>query len=71
STGSFLMLPADYIMESLSIRLQFRTWNQEGLLFSVPLSRDPDPVNLLLHLSQARLLLSLSGGPQNSAQVFS
>ncbi|KAI2659090.1 Contactin-associated protein-like 4 [Labeo rohita] len=38
STGSFMMLPADYSMESLSIRLQFRTWNQEGLLFSVPLS---------------------------------
>uniref|UniRef100_A0A8C1AQQ4 Contactin associated protein family member 5 like n=1 Tax=Cyprinus carpio carpio TaxID=630221 RepID=A0A8C1AQQ4_CYPCA len=37
STGSFLMLPADYSMESLSVRLQFRTWNQEGLLFSVPL----------------------------------
>uniref|UniRef100_A0A673K934 Contactin-associated protein-like 5 n=1 Tax=Sinocyclocheilus rhinocerous TaxID=307959 RepID=A0A673K934_9TELE len=71
STGSFLMLPADYSMESLSVRLQFRTWNQEGLLFSVPMSLDPDPINLLLQLSQARLLLSLSGGPQNSAQVFS
>uniref|UniRef100_A0A8C1H3M7 Contactin associated protein family member 5 like n=1 Tax=Cyprinus carpio carpio TaxID=630221 RepID=A0A8C1H3M7_CYPCA len=68
STGSFLMLPADYSMESLSVRLQFRTWNQEGLLFSVPLSLDPDPINLLLQLSQARLLLSLSGGQQNSAQ---
>uniref|UniRef100_A0A8C1Z4U1 Contactin associated protein-like 5 like n=1 Tax=Cyprinus carpio TaxID=7962 RepID=A0A8C1Z4U1_CYPCA len=71
STGSFLMLPADYSMESLSVRLQFRTWNQEGLLFSVPLSLDPDPINLLLQLSQARLLLSLSGGQQNSAQVLS
>ncbi|XP_043107209.1 contactin-associated protein-like 5 isoform X2 [Puntigrus tetrazona] len=71
SMGSFLMLPADYSMESLSIRLQFRTWNQEGLLFSVPLSRDPDTINLLLQLSQARLHLLLSGGPQNSAQVFS
>uniref|UniRef100_A0A8C1DB41 Contactin associated protein family member 5 like n=2 Tax=Cyprinus carpio TaxID=7962 RepID=A0A8C1DB41_CYPCA len=71
STGSFLMLPADYSMESLSVRLQFRTWNQEGLLFSIPLSRDPDTINLLLQLSQARLLLLLSGGPQNSAQVFS
>uniref|UniRef100_A0A8C1LEC8 Contactin associated protein-like 5 like n=1 Tax=Cyprinus carpio TaxID=7962 RepID=A0A8C1LEC8_CYPCA len=66
STGSFLMLPADYSMESLSVRLQFRTWNQEGLLFSIPLSRDPDTINLLLQLSQARLLLLLSGGPQNS-----
>uniref|UniRef100_A0A673GEW9 Contactin-associated protein-like 5 n=1 Tax=Sinocyclocheilus rhinocerous TaxID=307959 RepID=A0A673GEW9_9TELE len=68
STGSFLMLPADHSMESLSVRLQFRTWNQEGLLFSIPLSRDPDTINLLLQLSQARLLLLLSGGPQNSAQ---
>uniref|UniRef100_A0A673K6Y0 Contactin-associated protein-like 5 n=1 Tax=Sinocyclocheilus rhinocerous TaxID=307959 RepID=A0A673K6Y0_9TELE len=50
STGSFLMLPADYSMESLSVRLQFRTWNQEGLLFSVPMSLDPDPINLLLQL---------------------
>uniref|UniRef100_A0A8C2H0Y8 Contactin associated protein-like 5 like n=1 Tax=Cyprinus carpio TaxID=7962 RepID=A0A8C2H0Y8_CYPCA len=66
STSSFLMLPADYSMESLSVRLQFRTWNQEGLLFSIPLSRDPDTINLLLQLSQARLLLLLSGGPQNS-----
>lgn len=65
------MLPADYSMESLSVRLQFRTWNQEGLLFSIPLSRDPDTINLLLQLSQARVLLLLSGGPQNSAQVFS
>uniref|UniRef100_A0A8C1LGR8 Contactin associated protein-like 5 like n=1 Tax=Cyprinus carpio TaxID=7962 RepID=A0A8C1LGR8_CYPCA len=71
STGSFLMLPADYSMESLSVRLQFRTWNQEGLLFSIPLSRDPDTINLLLQLSQARLLLLLSGGPQNSAQNLS
>ncbi len=71
STGSFLMLPSDYSMESLSVRLQFRTWNQEGLLFSVPLSRDPDTINLLLQLSQARLHLLLSGGPQNSDQVFS
>ncbi len=71
STGSFLMLPADYSMESLSVRLQFRTWNQEGLLFSVPFSRDPDTINLLLQLSQARLHLLLSGGPQNSDQVFS
>jgi len=71
STGSFLALPADYITEGLSVRLQFRTWNQEGLLFSVPLSHDPDPINLLLELSQARLLLSISAGPQNSAQVFS
>uniref|UniRef100_A0A8C2CCW5 Contactin associated protein-like 5 like n=1 Tax=Cyprinus carpio TaxID=7962 RepID=A0A8C2CCW5_CYPCA len=71
STSSFLMLPADYSMESLSVRLQFRTWNQEGLLFSIPLSRDPDTINLLLQLSQARLLLLLSGGPQNSAQNLS
>lgn len=70
STGSFLALPADYFMESLSVRFQFRTWNQEGLLFSVPLSYDLDPINLLLQLSQARLLLSISGGAQNSAQVF-
>uniref|UniRef100_A0A672KAX8 Contactin associated protein-like 5 like n=1 Tax=Sinocyclocheilus grahami TaxID=75366 RepID=A0A672KAX8_SINGR len=68
STGSFLMLPADHSMESLSVRLQFRTWNQEGLLFSIPFSRDPNTINLLLQLSQARLLLLLSGGPQNSAQ---
>lgn len=71
SSGSFLALPADYLTEGLTVRLQFRTWNQEGLLFSVPLSHDPDPSNMLLQLSQTRLLLSISGGPQNSAQVFS
>uniref|UniRef100_A0A8C1J9E1 Contactin associated protein-like 5 like n=1 Tax=Cyprinus carpio TaxID=7962 RepID=A0A8C1J9E1_CYPCA len=60
STGSFLMLPADYSMESLSVRLQFRTWNQEGLLFSVPLSLDPDPINLLLQLSQLSFLVHAS-----------
>lgn len=71
SSGSFLALPVDYRTEDLSIRLQFRTWNQEGLLFSVQLSRDPDLVNLLLQLRQARLLLTLSREQLHSAQVFS
>ncbi|XP_051532109.1 contactin-associated protein-like 5 isoform X1 [Myxocyprinus asiaticus] len=70
STSSFLALPAEYGTESLSVRLQFRTWNQEGLLFSVQLFRDPDPINLLVQLSQARLLLSLSGEPQHYAQLL-
>ncbi|XP_056591110.1 contactin-associated protein-like 5 isoform X1 [Triplophysa dalaica] len=71
SSGSFLALPVEYRTEDLSIRLQFRTWNQEGLLFSVQLSRDPDLVNLLLQLRQARLLLTLSREQLHSAQVFS
>lgn len=71
SAGSFLALPMDYRTEDLSVRLQFRTWNQEGLLFSVQLSHDPDLVNLLLQLSQARLLLTLSREQLHSAQVFS
>ncbi|XP_051528143.1 contactin-associated protein-like 5 isoform X1 [Myxocyprinus asiaticus] len=70
STSSFLALPANYGTEGLSVRLQFRTWNQEGLLFSVQLSRDPNPINLLVQLSQARLLLSLTGEPQHSAQLL-
>ncbi|KAA0707578.1 Contactin-associated protein-like 5 [Triplophysa tibetana] len=71
SSSSFLALPVEYRTEDLSIRLQFRTWNQEGLLFSVQLSRDPDLVNLLLQLRQARLLLTLSREQLHSAQVFS
>ncbi|XP_065097094.1 contactin-associated protein-like 5 [Paramisgurnus dabryanus] len=71
STSSFLALPVDYGTEDLSVRLQFRTWNQDGLLFSVQLSHDPNLINLLVQLSQARLLLALSGEKLHSAQVFS
>ncbi|XP_030626430.1 contactin-associated protein-like 5 [Chanos chanos] len=55
SSSSFLLLPLDGTMEELSVGLQFRTWNREGLLFSAPLSGNSERLVLLLTNGQLRL----------------
>ncbi|KAI4884192.1 hypothetical protein NFI96_005513 [Prochilodus magdalenae] len=70
STASYLALPTDTGTEGLSVRLQFRTWNRDGRLFSVPLTRGPSPASLVLQLSGGSLWLSLRRPPQRTIQVF-
>ena len=70
STASYLALPADTGTEGLSVRLQLRTWNRDGRLFSVPLTRGPSPASLVLQLSGGSLWLSLRRPPQRTIQVF-
>lgn len=69
TTNSFLVLPTDWAAEGLSIRLQFRTWNQDGRLLTVPLSHGPKSSSLILQLSGGLFLLTLRGIPQGTAQI--
>ncbi|XP_062868407.1 contactin-associated protein-like 5 [Trichomycterus rosablanca] len=69
STSSFLALTTDSTVEGLSIRLQFRTWNQDGRLLFVPMSRSPKPVSLILQLTGGQIMLFLKGIPQRTAQI--
>ncbi|KAK7913710.1 hypothetical protein WMY93_013921 [Mugilogobius chulae] len=60
SSSSFLSVPSPTTSAApggFSVRFHFRTWNADGLLLSVPLS--PDPQRLDLRLSDSRLLLTL------------
>lgn len=67
--NSFLVLPTDWAAEGLSIRLQFRTWNQDGRLLTVPLSQGPKSSSLILQLSVGVFLLTVRGIPQGMAQI--
>uniref|UniRef100_A0A8C1YM04 Contactin associated protein-like 5a n=1 Tax=Cyprinus carpio TaxID=7962 RepID=A0A8C1YM04_CYPCA len=59
SSSSFLLLPAPApILEDLSVRLQFRTWNPDGLLLSSPLISGQEPCYLILQISSGRLHLT-------------
>ncbi|KAI4878498.1 hypothetical protein NFI96_008358 [Prochilodus magdalenae] len=59
SSSSFLSLPAPApTLEGLSVRLQFRTWNPDGLLLSARLASDQEPCYLLLQISSGRLRLT-------------
>uniref|UniRef100_A0A8C1ECW0 Contactin associated protein-like 5a n=1 Tax=Cyprinus carpio carpio TaxID=630221 RepID=A0A8C1ECW0_CYPCA len=52
SSSSFLLLPAPApILEDLSVRLQFRTWNPDGLLLSSPLISGQEPLEEVKRLS--------------------
>lgn len=59
---SFLQLPwtTSFTSESVSIGLQFRTWNEAGLLLTFDLPRQGGVV--WLHLSEARLQLKIHKG---------
>lgn len=69
ATNSFLVLPTDWAAEGLSIRLQFRTWNQDGRLLTVPLSQGPKSSSLILQLSGGGFQLTLRGTTQGTAQM--
>lgn len=69
ATNSFLVLPTDWAAEGLSIRFQFRTWNQDGRLLMVPLSQGLKSSSLILQLSGGGFLLTLRGIPQGMAQI--
>lgn len=69
ATTSFLVSPTDWAAEGLSVRLQFRTWNQDGRLLTVPLSQGPKSSSLILQLSGGGFLLTLRGVPQVTAQI--
>ncbi|KAG5283781.1 hypothetical protein AALO_G00046070 [Alosa alosa] len=57
SASSFLSLPAPPpTPEGLSVRLQFRTWNANGLLLSAHLAQEPQ--HLVLQISSGRLHLT-------------
>uniref|UniRef100_A0A8B9LFK3 Contactin associated protein-like 5a n=1 Tax=Astyanax mexicanus TaxID=7994 RepID=A0A8B9LFK3_ASTMX len=59
SSSSFLSLPAPApTLEGLTVRLQFRTWNPDGLLLSSRLESDQEPCYLLLQISSGRLRLT-------------
>ncbi|GAA6095802.1 contactin-associated protein-like 5 isoform X2 [Tachysurus ichikawai] len=59
SSSSFLSFPAPVpSLDGLSVRLQFRTWNPDGLLLSSRLASDPEQRYLLLRISSGRLRLT-------------
>uniref|UniRef100_A0AAR2L5J2 Contactin associated protein-like 5a n=1 Tax=Pygocentrus nattereri TaxID=42514 RepID=A0AAR2L5J2_PYGNA len=64
SSSSFLSLPAPApTLEGLSVRLQFRTWNPDGLLLSTRMVSEEEPCYLLLQIS--------SDSPRHSTNVYS
>lgn len=69
ATNSFLALPTDWAAEGLSVRLQFRTWNQDGCLLTVPLTQGPKSSSLTLQFSRGLFLLTVRGIPQGTAQI--
>lgn len=59
SSSSFLSLPAPApVLEGPSVRLQFRTWNPDGLLLSSSLISGQEPSYLILQISSGRLRLT-------------
>ncbi|XP_041663557.1 contactin-associated protein-like 5 [Cheilinus undulatus] len=68
SSSSFLSLPsAASATGGFSARLQFRTWNPDGLLLSVQL--EPEPQRLALQISNSRLHLTLHGSGRQKSEV--
>ncbi|KAM6978921.1 contactin-associated protein-like 5 isoform 2-T2 [Tautogolabrus adspersus] len=68
SSSSFLSLPsAASATGAFSARLQFRTWNPDGLLLSVQL--EPEPQRLVLQISNSRLHLTLHGSGRQKSEV--
>uniref|UniRef100_UPI0037E98C04 contactin-associated protein-like 5 n=1 Tax=Semicossyphus pulcher TaxID=241346 RepID=UPI0037E98C04 len=68
SSSSFLSLPsAASATGGFSTRLQFRTWNPDGLLLSVQL--DPEPQRLVLQISNSRLHLTLHSSGRQKSEV--
>ncbi|XP_060889973.1 contactin-associated protein-like 5 [Labrus mixtus] len=68
SSSSFLSLPsAASATGGFSARLQFRTWNPDGLLLSVQL--EPEPQRLVLQISNSRLHLTLHGSGRQKSEV--
>ncbi|KAJ8350552.1 hypothetical protein SKAU_G00256820, partial [Synaphobranchus kaupii] len=68
SGGSFLLLPAEPAAEGVAVRFQFRTWNADGLLLSVPLAQGA--AHLLLHLSGGQLCLAHRDSAQGRSEIF-
>ncbi|XP_062861472.1 contactin-associated protein-like 5 [Trichomycterus rosablanca] len=59
SSSSFLSYPAlASSTDGLSVRLQFRTWNPDGLLLSSQLASHPEHHYLILRISSGRLRLT-------------
>ncbi|KAK1797512.1 hypothetical protein P4O66_000805 [Electrophorus voltai] len=70
SSSSFLSLPAPLpTLEGLSVRLQFRTWNPDGLLLSSQLASDYEPRYLLLQISSGRLRLTHQTSSLKTSEV--
>ncbi|XP_066541942.1 contactin-associated protein-like 5 [Hoplias malabaricus] len=70
SSSSFLSLPAPPpTLEGLSVRLQFRTWNPDGLLLASGLTSDLEPCYLLLQISSGRLRLTLHSSDLKTSEV--
>ncbi|XP_065808365.1 contactin-associated protein-like 5 [Labrus bergylta] len=68
SSSSFLSLPsAASATGGFSARLQFRTWNPDGLLLSVQL--EPEPQRLVLQISNSRLHLTLHVSGRQKSEV--
>ncbi|XP_061580092.1 contactin-associated protein-like 5 [Cololabis saira] len=68
SSSSFLTLPsAVSTTGELAVGFQFRTWNQDGLLFTVQL--DPSPQKLDLQISNSWLHLSLHSAGRQRTEV--
>ncbi|XP_056245582.1 contactin-associated protein-like 5 [Seriola aureovittata] len=72
SSSSFLLLPAaapSGLMAGFSVCFQFRTWNSEGLLLSVQLSRESWRLDLQISSSQLLLTLHSSGQQRSEASA--
>ncbi|XP_035031443.2 contactin-associated protein-like 5 [Hippoglossus stenolepis] len=68
SGSSFLSLPsAASATGGFSVRFQFRTWNPDGLLLSVPLN--PEPQRLELQISNTQLRVTLHSSGQQKSEV--
>ncbi|XP_029461074.1 contactin-associated protein-like 5 [Rhinatrema bivittatum] len=67
SSSSYLLLPGIPQMDGLSVSLQFRTWNKDGLLLSTELSEDSGM--LLLYLLAGKLLLVIQKVAESSVEI--
>ncbi|KAM3608349.1 uncharacterized protein V6R79_023575 [Siganus canaliculatus] len=68
SSSSFLSLPsAAPATGGFSVRFQFRTWNADGLLFTVQLNLEPQ--RLVLQISNSRLYLTLHSSGRQKSEV--
>ncbi|TRY60719.1 hypothetical protein DNTS_016450 [Danionella cerebrum] len=70
SSSSFLSVPVPpSIPEGFSVRLQFRTWNPDGLLLCSPLTSTQVPSFLVLQISSGRLHLTHQTSAQKMSEV--